>query len=104
MRPGRSCFGPQPAAAGQGTDVLIDMGRIGEHLEVVGADGQHLGTVDALDIAGLKLTKSGPASGRGHRYIPHGAIASVGDRKVRLSILAAETCGMTGSRGAGPIG
>ena len=77
---------------------MIDMQKISEHMEVVGSDGQHVGTVDSTDSARLKLTKSDPAAGGEHRYIPFGAIASIEDQKIHLSIPAAEARQMTGTR------
>lgn len=36
--------------------------QIREHMEVVGADEEHVGTVDGVDGGQIKLTKSDPAS------------------------------------------
>jgi hypothetical protein len=44
--------------------------RIHEHMEVLGADGEHIGTVDYCDGASITLTKSDPASGGKHHNIP----------------------------------
>jgi hypothetical protein len=57
-------------------------------MEVIGADGVHVGTVDALDGSRIRLTKadSGEGSHAGHRhYVPGGLIAEVEDNRVRLS-------------------
>ncbi|MEI9803342.1 MAG: DUF2171 domain-containing protein [Pseudolabrys sp.] len=44
---------------------------IKEHMEVVGSDGQHVGTVDHLEGADkIKLAKSDPAAGGQHHVIP----------------------------------
>jgi hypothetical protein len=44
--------------------------NIREHMEVIGSDGKHVGTVDHLDGADrIKLTKSDPKSGGQHHYI-----------------------------------
>src|SRR4028118_72854 len=48
---------------------------IREHMEVIGADGVHIGTVDRLEGARIKLTKrdSGEGSHKGHPpYAPTG--------------------------------
>jgi hypothetical protein len=61
---------------------------ISEHMEVIGADGVHLGTVDRVDGERIKLTKadSGQGSHEGHHhYIPLGLVAEVEGDKVRLS-------------------
>jgi hypothetical protein len=82
---------------------MIDMSKIAEHMEVIGSDGQHVGTVDSVDTTRLKLTKTDPAAGGQHRYLPFGAIAKVEDQKVHLSIPASEARGMTEKRGSDPV-
>ena len=67
---------------------MIDLSRITEHMEVIGADGVHVGTVDKVDINRIKLTKadSGAGSHAGHHhYISIGLIAGIEGDKVRLS-------------------
>ena len=61
---------------------------IKEHMEVIGADGVHVGTVDHIDGDRIKLTKadSGEGSHKGHHhYISRGLVAEVEGDKVRLS-------------------
>jgi hypothetical protein len=61
---------------------------IREHMEVIGADGVHVGTVDKVDGDRIKLTKkdSGQGSHEGHHhYISTGLIAEVEGDTVRLS-------------------
>ena len=61
---------------------------IKEHMEVIGADGVHLGTVDRIEEHRIKLTKadSGEGSHEGHHhFIPMGLVAEVEGDKVRLS-------------------
>ena len=61
---------------------------IREHMEVIGADGVHVGTVDHVEGDRIKLTKadSGQGSHRGHHhYISLGLVATVEGDKVRLS-------------------
>ena len=63
---------------------MIDTQKIKEHMEVCGADGQHVGTVDHLDGGSrIKLTKSDAMSGGKHHLIPVDWIDKVDD-KVRL--------------------
>ena len=65
---------------------------IREHMEVIGADGVHLGTVDKIEGDRIKLTKadSGQGSHEGHHhYISMGLVAGVEGDKVRLSANAA---------------
>jgi hypothetical protein len=68
------------------------MTDIKEHMEVIGADGVHVGTVDKLEGNRIKLTKkdSGEGSHKGHHhYIDCGLVAGVEGNKVRLSAIGA---------------
>ena len=82
----RTTFEPQQAE--QSSD---DVSGIREHMEVIGADGVHLGTVDAVEEHRIKLTKGDSASGHQdhHHYISRGLVAGVEGDKVRLSATAA---------------
>ena len=67
---------------------MTDLSQIKEHMEVIGADGVHVGTVDHMDGDRIKLTKkdSGEGSHQGHHhYISQGLIAGVEGDQVRLS-------------------
>jgi len=62
--------------------------QIREHMEVIGADGVHVGTVDHVDGQRIKLTKADSGEGRHeghHHYISLGLVAGVEGDKVRLS-------------------
>jgi hypothetical protein len=62
--------------------------RIKEHMEVIGADGVHVGTVDRVEQGRIKLTKAGSGEGRHkghHHFIDLGLVADVEGQKVRLS-------------------
>ena len=61
--------------------------NIREHMEVIGADGVHLGTVDRVEGDRIKLIRadSGVAHEQHHHFIPKGLVATVEDDKVRLS-------------------
>jgi len=60
---------------------------IREHMEVIGADGVHIGTVDRVEENRIKLIRAD--SGIGHEehqhFIPRGLVADVEGDKVRLS-------------------
>lgn len=61
---------------------------IREHMEVIGADGVHIGTVDGVEDGRIKLTRtdSGEGSHEGHHhYLPLGLVADIEGDKVRLS-------------------
>ncbi|MDO7844018.1 DUF2171 domain-containing protein [Sphingomonas immobilis] len=73
---------------------MADLSAIKEHMEVIGADGVHVGTVDHVDGDRIKLTKKdsgaqvteGSGSHEGHHhYISGGLVADVEGDKVRLS-------------------
>jgi hypothetical protein len=67
---------------------VTETSRVKEHMEVIGADGVHIGTVDGIDGNRIKLTKrdSGQGSHRGHHhYVPASLIAEIEGDKVRLS-------------------
>lgn len=60
---------------------------IREHMQVIGADGVHLGTVDRVEGERIKLVRadSGVAHHDHHHYVPRGLVAEVEGDNVRLS-------------------
>jgi hypothetical protein len=65
---------------------MADLSQVREHMEVVGADGVHVGTVDGVEGGRIKLTKPDSGSHKGHHhYVSGGLVAAVEDGKVRLS-------------------
>lgn len=56
------------------------LARVTEHMEVVGSDGQHVGTVDKVRGDRIVLTKSDPDAGGHHHSIPSRWIDSVDDK------------------------
>lgn len=63
------------------------MSKINSGMEVIGADGVHVGTVDQVEGGRIKLKKSdsfGHHKGHQH-YIELGFVAGVENDKVRLS-------------------
>jgi hypothetical protein len=68
--------------------MMADTSGIREHMDVIGADGVHVGTVDGIEGDRIKLTKqdSGQGSHEGHHhYISTALIAEVEGDVVRLS-------------------
>lgn len=66
--------------------------QIREHMEVIGADGVHVGTVDHVDGDRIKLTKQSSSAGvegeaheGHHHYIPLALVAEIEGDTVRLS-------------------
>ena len=67
---------------------MSEIDKIREHMEVIGADGVHVGTVDAVEGRRIKLIRSdsGQGSHQGHHhYISARLVAEVEGDKVRLS-------------------
>ena len=73
---------------------MTDLSQIKEHMNVIGADGVHVGTVDRVEGDRIKLTKAdsgadveeGQGSHAGHHhYISTGLVADVEGDSVRLS-------------------
>jgi hypothetical protein len=72
---------------------MVDKSSITEHMNVIGADGVHLGTVDHVDGDRIKLTKEDSAQGPDgegarHHYVPLGLVADIEGDTVRLSATA----------------
>ena len=68
------------------------MTDIKEHMEVIGADGVHIGTVDKVEGNRIKLTKkeSGEGTHKGHHhFVDRSLVAEVEGNKVRLSAIGA---------------
>jgi hypothetical protein len=67
---------------------MADTNAIREGMEVIGADGVHVGTVDRIEGDRIKLVKkdSGQGSHAGHHhYISTALVADVEGNRVRLS-------------------
>ena len=87
------------AAGGQNQSTRQDTGgqsrfagQIREHMEVIGADGVHVGTVDHVDGDRIKLTKKDSGAGfeggrheGHHHYLSLGLVAEIEGNTVRLS-------------------
>jgi len=66
------------------------LGQIREHMEVVGNDDEHVGTVDKVAGDRIILTKSDPESGGVHHSLSCSEIDSVEGDKVKLDCSAGE--------------
>jgi hypothetical protein len=65
---------------------MADISQVQEHMEVIGADGVHVGTVDKVEGDRIKLTRPDSGSHESHHhYLSAGLIAGIEDGKVRLS-------------------
>jgi hypothetical protein len=77
-----------------------------EHMEVIGADGVHIGTVDRVENGRIKLTKADSGEGRHrghHHFIDLALVADVEGQKVRLSANAAVAVTMEEEQSPKPV-
>lgn len=69
---------------------MMDTTKIKEHMEVVGSDNQHVGTVDEMEGQDrIKLTKSDPSSGGTHHWISMKDVERIDD-KVHMRMPASQ--------------
>jgi hypothetical protein len=65
---------------------MADLSQVRQHMDIVGADGVHVGTVDAVEGTRIKMTKADSGSHSGHHhYLSGGLVAAVEGNVVRLS-------------------
>ena len=64
------------------------MREIKEHMEVIGADGVHIGTVDKIEGDRIKLTKKdNPPGHEGHHhYVDKDLVGSIEGDVIKLSV------------------
>jgi hypothetical protein len=69
---------------------MTDASAIQEHMEVIGADGVHVGTVDKVEGSRIKLTKKDSGAGHEghHHYIDRKLVGAVEGDTVKLSVNA----------------
>lgn len=71
---------------------MFSNSQIREHMEVVGSDGAHVGTVDHMEgDEQVKLTRSDSTDGQ-HHFLPIDMIDRV-DQKVHLKVPAGQAAG-----------
>jgi len=68
----------------------MDASQVKEHMDVVGSDNEHVGTVDKVEGQRIKLARKDPSAGGEHHYIDLSKVSSVQDGKVRLACSAHE--------------
>ncbi|MCR4522993.1 DUF2171 domain-containing protein [Bosea sp. 47.2.35] len=64
--------------------------QIKEGQRVIGSDGGHVGTVDALSGQLIKLKKNDPESGGAHHYIDLGLVIGIEGDTIKLIVPATE--------------
>lgn len=68
---------------------MPEANTIREHMEIVGADGVHVGTVDAVEEHRFKLTKAGSPDGQ-HHYLSTAHVKDIKGNTVTLTVGGAE--------------
>jgi hypothetical protein len=89
----------------QRDQLLQRQASVKPHMEVIGADGVHVGAVDRLENGRIKLTKADSGEGRHkghHHFIELGLVAAVEGQKVRLSANAAVAVSLEEERSGKP--
>tara|TARA_R110000868_G_scaffold245258_1_gene501719 strand:- start:650 stop:916 length:267 start_codon:yes stop_codon:yes gene_type:complete len=65
---------------------MADLSQITEHMEIIAADGVHIGTVDRIEGDRIKMIRADSGShGDHHHYVSGGLVAAVQGNQVRLS-------------------
>ena len=65
---------------------MSDLSQVREHMEIIGADGAHLGTVDRVEDGRIKMTRSDSGSHDDHHhYLSGDLVAGVEGNRVRLT-------------------
>ena len=80
---------------------MVDASQIREHMEVLGSDGGHVGTIDHVDGQRLKLSRNEAAAGGEHHYLSLDKVASVEGGAVRLNRTAAQAMDEWGGESVG---
>jgi hypothetical protein len=65
---------------------MTNIESIREHMEVIGADGRHVGRVDHIRGSEIELAKLDLGAGLKHHMIPLSWVDDVVDDKVRLNL------------------
>ncbi|MDF2118419.1 DUF2171 domain-containing protein [Roseiarcaceae bacterium H3SJ34-1] len=79
--------------------------QITEKMEVIGADGVHIGTVDRVENGRIKLVKADSGAGHQghHHFIDLGLVADTEGQKVRLSANAAVAVSFEEEKSGKPV-
>ena len=84
---------------------MADLSRIREHMEIIGADGVHVGTVDQVDGERIKLIKADSGShSHHHHYVSVGLVADIEGDKIRLSANGENAVFMEEEQDGSPLG
>lgn len=65
--------------------IMADLAAIKPHMDIIGTDGTHLGTVDRVEGYRIELTRADSGSRADHHhYLSDGLMAAVEGNSVRL--------------------
>ena len=79
-----------PVALAQEPTAKTTNSVVREHMEVVGSDKVHVGTVDKYEGKDIKLTKNDPAANGQHHTIPSSWVGTLNGNTVVLNKTAKE--------------
>jgi hypothetical protein len=89
----------------QRDQMLQRQASIKPRMEVIGADGVHVGTVDRIESGRIKLARADSGEGRHkghHHFIDLGLVADIEGQKIRLSANAAVAVSLEEERSGKP--
>ena len=83
---------------------MADLSDVQEHMDVLGADAVHVGTVDSVEGGRTKLPKADSGSHADHHHrISGGLVARVEGNSVWLSANGANAALLEEEKGGGPL-
>ncbi len=81
---------------------MFEVSQITEHMEVLGSDGAHVGTVDHVRGKLVVLTRADPAAHGERRYVPLATVRGIADGKLHLDVPADEALARGSEMGPRP--
>jgi hypothetical protein len=83
---------------------MSDLSQITPDMEIVGADGVRIGTVDRVEGDRIKMTRLDSGSHEHHHhYISGGLVAAVEGNRVRLSAIGSAAVMLEEEKGGEPL-
>ena len=68
---------------------MPEVNVVREHMEIIGSDGVHVGTIDAVEEHRFKLTKTGSEDGQ-HHYLSTAHVQNITGNTVTLTMTGAD--------------
>ena len=83
---------------------MAHLSAIKEHMEIIGADGVHVGTVDGVEGDRIKMSRADSGSHSDHHHSLSGAlVAGIEGNRVRLSANGANAALLEQEHGGEPL-